>query len=418
MMPAGMGGGGGMGTLQALLTEMSGLKKPRGFFNRIVRRTLGMRPKPPPKYRILIMMATNMPSALDEALLRPGRLDRVYRVGYPSKEGRRRTYEGYFSKVKSAVTPEQVDHLATITPYATGATIKDLVNESLIVALREGRDTIIWTDVLKAKLLKSVGPSEGVEYIERERHAVALHEACHAVVSYRVQKRNVIDTATIQKGADYLGFVKPIPIEEQFTSWRNEYEADIMVSLASLVGERMFFDGDSSSGVSGDLQNATRIALAMQGLWGMGGQYGSYAVTPAPQDAHPVADGQDRAVAETALGKRAEAHLAVLAERTGTLLQEERAHVLAVGHALEMHKTITGEDVSAIIDGTEGPVVDGRPYHTPEFATTLEDYHQQVMVAHRGRDRAISLPVPRPLAEEAEAISAWQQNSTDPNAEH
>jgi ATP-dependent Zn protease len=418
MIPGGMGGGGGMGTLQALLTEMSGLKKPRGFFNRIVRRTLGMRPKPPPKYRILIMMATNMPSALDEALLRPGRLDRVYRVGYPSKEGRRRTYEGYFSKVKSAVTPEQVDHLATITPYATGASIKDLVNESLIVALREGRDTIIWTDVLKAKLLKSVGPSEGVEYIERERHAVALHEACHAVVSYRVQKRNVIDTATIQKGADYLGFVKPIPIEEQFTSWRNEYEADIMVSLASLVGERMFFDGDSSSGVSGDLQNATRIVLAMQGLWGMGGQYGSYAVTPAPQDAHPVADGQDRAVAETALGKRAEAHLAVLAERTGTLLQEQRANVLAVGHALEMHKTITGEDVSAIIDGTEGPVVDGRPYHTPEFAATLEDYHQEVMVAHRGRDRDISLPVPRPLAEEAEPISAWQQNSTDPNAEH
>ena len=69
-----MGGGrrGGMGTLQALLTELSGLKKPRGFVNRYVRRIFGMRPKPPPKYRILVMMATNMPSALDEALLRPG----------------------------------------------------------------------------------------------------------------------------------------------------------------------------------------------------------------------------------------------------------------------------------------------------------------------------------------------------------
>ena len=418
MIPTGMGGGGGMGTLQALLTEMSGLKKPRGFFNRIVRRTLGMRPKPPPKYRILVMMATNMPSALDEALLRPGRLDRVYRVGYPSKEGRRRTYEGYFAKVKSDIPAEQLDHLAVITPYATGATIKDLVNESLIVALRDGRDTITWTDVLRAKLLKSVGPSEGVEYIERERHAVALHEACHAVVSYRVQMRNVIDTATIQKGADYLGFVKPIPIEEQFTSWRNEYEADVMVSLASLVGERMFFDGDSSSGVSGDLQNATRITLAMEGLWGMGGQYGSYAVTPAPQDAHPVADGQDRAVWETTLGKRAEAHLATLAERTGTLLQQERANVLAVGHALEMHKTITGQDVEAIINGAEGPVVDGRPYHTPEFAATLENYHQQVMVAHRGRDRDLPLPVPTPAAQEAEPISAWQQTPTEPSPEH
>ena len=118
------GGGGGMGTLQALLTELSGLKKPRGFINRHVRRIFGMRPKPPPKYRILVMMATNMPSALDEALLRPGRIDRIYKVGYPSKAGRIRTYEGYFSKVQHELTEEQMDKLATITPYATGATIK------------------------------------------------------------------------------------------------------------------------------------------------------------------------------------------------------------------------------------------------------------------------------------------------------
>ena len=95
MMGGAMGGGGGMGTLQALLTELSGLKKPRGFVNRFVRRALGMRPKPPPKYRILVMMATNLPEALDQALLRPGRIDRIYRVGYPSKAGRVRTYEGY-----------------------------------------------------------------------------------------------------------------------------------------------------------------------------------------------------------------------------------------------------------------------------------------------------------------------------------
>ncbi len=189
-----------------------------------------------------------MPDALDPALLRPGRIDRVYRVGYPSKEGRKRTYDGYLSKVKHTITPEQVEHLAVITPYATGATIKDLVNEALVVALRDDRDTITYTDLLTAKLLKSVGPAEGVEYVHKERHAVAVHEACHAVTSYYLQKQNVIDTATIQKGEGYLGFVAPIPIEERFTSWSNEYEADIMVSVASLVGERMFFDGDSSSG--------------------------------------------------------------------------------------------------------------------------------------------------------------------------
>jgi cell division protease FtsH len=414
MIPTGMGGNmGGMGTLQALLTELSGLKKPRGFFNRVVRRTFGMKPKPPPKYRILVMMATNMPSALDPALLRPGRIDRMYRVGYPSKEGRKRTYEGYFAKVQNDITPEQIDHLATITPYATGATIKDLVNESLITALRDGRTFITWSDVTRAKLAKSVGPSEGVEYIERERHAVALHEACHAVVSHLVQKRNVIDTATIQKGADYLGFVKPIPIEEQFTSWRSEYESDIMVSLASLVGERMFFNGDNSSGVSGDLRNATTIALAMEGLWGMGGQYGSYAATRAPQDAHPVADGNDRNVLETALGQRAESHLATIAERTGTLLSENRASVLAVAHALELHKTISGQDVVAIINGQEGPVVDGRPYHLAAFAAELEAYHNRAVTAHSG-DRSLPLPVPLPAQPE---LSVLPSTPTDHRAD-
>jgi SpoVK/Ycf46/Vps4 family AAA+-type ATPase len=108
----GMGGGGGGGTLESLLAEISGLKKPRGFLNRVVRRALGMRPKPPPKYRILIMMATNMPQALDEALLRPGRIDRIYKVGYPSKAGRVRTYQGYFDKVQHVLTDEEIEKLA------------------------------------------------------------------------------------------------------------------------------------------------------------------------------------------------------------------------------------------------------------------------------------------------------------------
>src|SRR6188472_832006 len=195
------GGGGGMGTLQALLTELSGLKKPRGLINRYVRRALGMKPKPPPKYRILVMMATNMPEALDEALLRPGRIDRIYKVGYPSKAGRVETYEGYFNKVRHELTPDNMDKLATITPYATGATIKDLVNESLITAIRDGRDVISWKDVMKAKQLRELGPPEDVEYIERERHAVAVHEACHAITAYRTRRHMDIDIATIEKGS-------------------------------------------------------------------------------------------------------------------------------------------------------------------------------------------------------------------------
>jgi hypothetical protein len=409
------GGGGGMGTLQALLTELSGLKKPRGVLNRFGRRALGMRPKPPPKYRILVMMATNMPESLDEALLRPGRIDRIYRVGYPSKAGRIRTYQGYLDKVPHEVTADELDKLATITPYATGATIKDLVNESLITAIRDGREVITWRDVMRAKQLKDLGPPEDVEYIERERHAVAVHEACHAVVAYRTRQHMEIDLATIEKGSDYLGMVASIPPEDQFTRWASEYEADILVSLASLAGERMFFDGDSSSGVSGDLESATAVASFMEGYWGMGHTVSSYSTarrlevgSPGGGRGGPPKGESTETKLRAALADRIEDLLGRLLERAEDILRENRTSVLAIAHALETHKTLTGEDVEAVVEGREGLNVDGRVYRDPVFVEQLEEYHAAAAGAHRSHT-AVKLARPRgghralPAAEETAA---------------
>ena len=421
VMGMGMGGGGGgMGTLEALLTELSGLKKPRGFVNRHVRRLLGMRPKPPPKYRILVMMATNLPEALDEALLRPGRIDRIYKVGYPSKAGRVRTYEGYFDKVRHELSAEQMDKLATITPYATGATIKDLVNEALIQAIRDGRDVITWADVIKAKQLKELGPPEDVEYIERERHAVAVHEACHALVAYRTRQHMEIDIATIEKGSDYLGMVASIPPEDQFTRWRSEYETDILVSLASLAGERMFFDDDSSSGVSGDLESATTVASFMEGFWGMGSTVSSYSTAKRLEVGSPGGGqggrnkkGQDpEAEMRRALADRIEDNLNGLLARVREIIHTDRDRVLSLAHALETHKTLSGDDVVAVIERRQGPFVDGRPYADPALIQRLEEYHAGAAVAHKDHSGA---PLGMPEVQRPPVLTAPGPWMTAPN---
>ena len=395
VMP-GYGGGGDVMALQALLAEIQGLKKPRGLFNRFGRRLLGMRPKPPPKYRIMLMMATNRPDALDEALLRPGRIDRIFKVGYPSKAGRIRTYEGYLAKVQHSLTPEEIDKLATITPYATGATMKDLVNEALINAIRNERETIQWEDVIRAKQLRELGLPEDVEYIDRERHAIAVHEACHAVTAYRVRHHMTIDIATLEKGGDYLGMVASIPPEDQFTQWRSEYEADIMVALASLAGERLFFDGDNSSGVSGDLETATLIATFMEGYWGMGSTIASHGVGhrlgiggggPTPGDTEKR---QKQNLLQSALGTRIERKLAELFDRAEKLLKDNRTEVLAIAHALERHKTLTGDDVRAVVEGTQGPLIDGRVYHAPGAIKVLEQYHRSAVDAHAEHGRIVT----------------------------
>jgi hypothetical protein len=192
--------------------------------------------------------------------------------------------------------------------------------------------------------------------------------------------------------------VASIKPEDQFTHWRSEYEADIMTSLASLAGERMFFDGDTSSGVSGDLESATRLATLMEGYWGMGSTVSSHGVT------HEVGIGgggkpgksdgkKEQDFLETGLGGRIEGKLAELLQRTEELLAENRAAVLALATALEANKTLTGEDVQAIIDGVPGPLVDGRPYHEPVFVEQIEAYHSEAVKAHKGHTQvSLSLP--------------------------
>lgn len=404
-VPAGGGGGGGMGgmgTLQALLTEMSGLKKPRGFINRVVRRTLGMRPKPPPKYRILVMMATNMPDALDPALLRPGRIDRIYRVGYPSKEGRVDTYRNYLDKIRHEVTDAQIDTLATISPYATGASIKDAVNEALVIAIRNGRDAVSYADLIKAKSLKDHGLPDGSNYVDRERHSIALHEACHAVVMYRMQHSSIIDTATIERRGDVGGFVSPIPIEDRFVEWRSEVEIDVMTFLASLAGERMFYDGDHTQGVGGDMAAATGIVTR---------SFLSHAMGPTLRAFNGSMLGQSGLITggmalvegvpfEGVTAQAVEDKLQELYARTVTVLEANRREVLAVTHALETFKTLSGEDVVAVIRGTEGPLVDGRGYLDPAFIADLESYHALAVEAHKVvHERPPGLPtMPEPMA--------------------
>ncbi|HEX6148028.1 MAG TPA: AAA family ATPase [Acidimicrobiia bacterium] len=377
----GMGGGGGMGVLQALLTEMNGLTKPRGFTNRL-RKLLGFRPKPPPRYRLLHIMATNMPNALDEAMLRPGRIDRIYKVGFPSKEGRRQTIVGYLNKVEHKLTEEDIDRLATVTPLYSGAKIKDMVNEALIIAVRDDREAIEWRDIWKAKSLKELGPPEDVDYIQRERHAVAIHEASHAVTAHLLGAHRRIDMVSIEKRASTLGMVKSMGQEERFTQWRSEMETDIMVSLASLAGERLFFAGDNSSGVSGDLSSASTVAALMEGSYGMGQSLSS------TMNTRETGTGGPANPVSTALHERRaeiEAGLEDLYRRVGELLEEHQDKVLELAAVLEEKKTISGEEVSEIMGSAPGSRAMREPRGWQAVSDEMAGERQRAALHRSGR---------------------------------
>lgn len=324
------GGGAGTGALQTLLSEMSGVAKPRGLYNKI-RKLLGFQPLPPPKYRILMLAATNMPETLDEALLRPGRFDRKIRVGYPDQAGRAETFRGYLNKVKHDLTDSQVETLARNNPRATGASIKDAVNEALIRATRENRDTVTWEDVRESIIWKGMGEEEGRQPFEEDQWRVALHEAAHAVAAHHFRTHTTIQFASVVRRGQTLGVVSSIPLEERFTTTRSELEANIKVSLASVWVEKVFFDDDLSTGPSSDLRNATRIAAAMVGKHAMGPFLSVFE--------KPYEEFSDQMV---------EATDTILKEAYDTLagfLYVRKDQVYLVAELLDQHGTVDGEEI-------------------------------------------------------------------------
>jgi ATP-dependent Zn protease len=230
-----------------------------------------------------------------------------------------------------------------------------------------------------------------------------------------------IDIATIEKGSDYLGMVASIPPEDQFTMWRSEYETDILVSLASLAGERMFYEQDSSSGVSGDLESATTVASFMEGFWGMGSTVSSYSTAKRLEVGAPgggrggtLKKGHDaEAEVRRALADRIEDKLAVLLTRTEEILREDQDSVLALAHALETHKTLSGDDVVAVLEHRRGPMVDGTPYADEAFLAQLREYHQAVARAHRDHS-PVQLNMPEPAAAAAPTWAAGVVVADDP----
>jgi len=67
--------------------------------------------------------------------------------------------------------------------------------------------------------------------------------------------------------------------------------------------------------------------------------------------------------------------------------------VLSIAHALETYKTLTGDDIEAVLEGRVGLTVDGTVYADTTFTAQLEEYHCAAAGAHRGHT-SVKLALP------------------------
>jgi proteasome regulatory subunit len=98
---------------------------------------------------VKIIGATNRPDILDEALLRPGRFDRIIDIPIPNVDARTEIFKIH---TKSMNVDESIDahDLAQKTEGATGAEIKAMCTEAGMFAIRDNRDLVTIGDFEKA----------------------------------------------------------------------------------------------------------------------------------------------------------------------------------------------------------------------------------------------------------------------------
>jgi cell division protease FtsH len=286
-----MGMGGGSLALNQLLVVMDGIDNPpfmrRVFTNRfnttldasyIVPRRVGkislrLKPPRPRAEQIYFIGATNVPiDRLDPALIRPGRMGRHVWFRTPTKQDRLDVFDLYINRVghePELDTQRRRDEIARITNGYSPAMIDQVCSMALTIAHHDGRDVFAWADLVEAMTTIESGTAIGIEYIESETRAVAIHEAGHAAAGHVFMKGSESTRLSIRMRGGALGHHQALEKEERFSRFRSDEVARLVWTLGAMAAERVFY-GETSNGVGGDVQSATAQAALMVGASAMG----------------------------------------------------------------------------------------------------------------------------------------------------
>ena len=233
-------------TLNQLLTEMDGFGTNSG---------------------IIVIAATNRADILDKALLRAGRFDRQIHVDLPDLKERKEVFGVHLRPLKLDPSVD-VDILARQTPGFSGADIANVCNEAALIAARHDKKAIDKQDFLDA-IDRIIGGLEKKTKIltQKEKEAIAIHEAGHATISWFLEHANPLIKVTIVPRGRALGAAWYMPEERQIIT-----KEQMLDEMCSILGGRAAEEnviGHISTGAINDLERVTKQAYAMIAYAGM-----------------------------------------------------------------------------------------------------------------------------------------------------
>ena len=324
-------------TLNQLLTEMDGFDGKKG---------------------VVILAATNRPESLDPALLRPGRFDRRIPAELPDLAGREAILRVHANKIK---TEPGVDYnaVARATAGASGAELANIINESALRAVRNGRNLVNQSDLEESVEVVIAGYQRKNAVIsQQEKEIIAYHEIGHALVAAMQKDSAPVHKITIiPRTSGALGYTMQVDEEEKFLLTKEEAMARISTLTGGRSAEELVFN-TCTSGASNDIEKATKLARAMVTRFGMSSAFdmialetvnnqylgGDTSLACSPETAAKI-DEEVNSIVRTAHSKA----VSILTDNI------EKLHELA-RYLLEK-ETITGEEFMSILKNSSIPAV-------------------------------------------------------------
>ena len=324
-------------TLNQLLVEMDGFTNNEG---------------------VIVMAATNRADILDNALLRPGRFDRQVYIGLPDVKGREAILRVH-SRGKRLGDDVDLNSIARGTPGFSGADLENLLNEAALLAVRRSHRFIMNADIDDAILKVAMGPEKKSRVIsEKERRLTAYHESGHAIAAKYLENVDPVHYITIIPRGRAGGFTLMRPAEDKTFESRTAMFENIVMSLGGRIAEKLFLD-DISTGASGDIQQASKIARAMVMQYGFSERLGPISFD---DSSHSLFIGRDfgttKAYSEETAAIIDEEVKRIFDEASAkceSLLTEHRDTLIGVAEYLLVNETMEGDEFDYFCDHGELP---------------------------------------------------------------
>jgi cell division protease FtsH len=224
---------------------------------------------------ILVLAATNRKDVLDKALLRPGRFDRIIKIGLPDKTSRQQIIKFYLDK-KNTDESVDINTISELTDGYSGAELKNLINEAAILAARIGATKITSNEISNALEKNMVGLIRNVDTrLPETKLRVSVHEIGHAFITLFFSKYFELQKVSIKSTYNGAGGYTLFREKSEYIG-EGLYTKDILykrliITMGGKAAESIWYGNEQMSlGANQDLKQANSLARKMIGLFGMG----------------------------------------------------------------------------------------------------------------------------------------------------